>query len=115
MSFIKSESFIFCNDEEKCNLKSIIDLICFPAYSKFLFSLEKPLKEKFVLLINSYILALINSKKNISDEVIVDEKILFFLKNYYSIESSNFDLINCNIKNIFEYNQNKLFRYEYNT
>lgn len=100
-TYIKSESFIYCNDEEKFNFKSIIDLICFPSYAKFLFTLDKPLKEKFVSFINYYIFALINSKKNSTDEVVIDEKIIFFLKNFYSNESSNSDLITGNIYRLF--------------
>lgn len=95
-TYVKSETFVFCNDEEKSYIKAVIDLICFPAYAKFLFSLSESLKNKFVCFINIYICSLINSKKNSSDEVNIDEKLMFFLRNFFSNESNNYDLITSN-------------------
>lgn len=91
--YTKSETFIYSTDEEKSYIKSVIDLICFPAYAKFLFSLSANLKNRFVSLINVYICSMINAKKNSSDEVNLDERILFFLRNIYNNESSNSNLI----------------------
>ena len=48
---------------------------------------------KFVGLINLYISSLIKSKKNFTDEILIDEKIVFFIKNFYHNEKNENDLI----------------------
>lgn len=74
-------------------IRALIDLLCFPPYSKFLFNLNMNLKNKMIYIVNLYISVMVKIKKN-SDEVItIDEKLIQFMKNFYHNESTGHDLI----------------------
>jgi hypothetical protein len=49
-----------------------------------------------IYLVNLFISIMVKIKKNSDDNVIIDEKLFLFLRNYYHNESTGHDLITCN-------------------
>ena len=49
-----------------------------------------------IYVVNLFISVIVKSKKNSEDCVIIDEKLIFFLKNFYHNESTGHELITSN-------------------
>jgi hypothetical protein len=80
---------LFANQEQKNQLRAIIDIVILPSYAKFIFTIDNRVKDKILDLIYAYVTHETNP--------MIDLKLHNFLKSYYI--NNNTDKVNQSKRN----------------